>query len=104
MRRRTPRCCERAGGDVPGYPEGDGLFKVPAAWLIARAGFPKGYGSGRARLSTKHVLAITNRGGATAADVLALAREVRDGVRDQLGVLPGERDRSGRPRTLTRVS
>jgi UDP-N-acetylmuramate dehydrogenase len=77
---------ERADEDVPAYPEGDGLFKVPAAWLIARAGFAKGYGSGPARLSTKHVLAITNRGSAKAADVLALAREVRDAVRDQLGV------------------
>jgi UDP-N-acetylmuramate dehydrogenase len=77
---------ERAGGAVPSYPEAGGRFKVPAAWLIDRAGFSKGYGSGAARLSTKHVLAITNRGGAAAADVLALAREVRDGVRERLGV------------------
>ncbi len=78
--------CERTGCEVPAYPEPGGRFKVPAAWLIDRAGFPKGYGSGAARLSTKHVLAITNRGGASAEDVLALAREIRDGVRERLGV------------------
>jgi UDP-N-acetylmuramate dehydrogenase len=77
---------KRAGAEVPSFPEPGGRFKVPAAWLIDRAGFSKGYGSGAARLSTKHVLAITNRGGASAADVLALAREIRDRVREQLGV------------------
>jgi UDP-N-acetylmuramate dehydrogenase len=77
---------ERAGGTVPAFPEPGERFKIPAAWLIDRAGFSKGYGSGAARLSTKHVLAVTNRGGASAADVLALAREVRDGVRERLGV------------------
>lgn len=80
---------ERAGGHVPAFrlpPEPAECFKVPAAWLIDRAGFPRGYGRGPARLSTKHALAITNRGGATAADVIALAREVRDGVRERLGV------------------
>jgi UDP-N-acetylmuramate dehydrogenase len=74
------------GADVPAFPEADGAQKVPAAWLIDRAGFSKGYGDGRARLSTKHPLAITNRGEASAADVIALARKVRDGVRDRLGV------------------
>ncbi len=77
---------ERTSAAVPAFSEAGGRFKVPAAWLIDRAGFAKGYGSGAARLSTKHVLAITNRGGASAADVLALAREVRDGVRERLGV------------------
>jgi UDP-N-acetylmuramate dehydrogenase len=80
---------QRVGSEVPAYPEPGGQVKVPAAWLIDRAGFPKGYASaesGAAALSAKHVLAITNRGGATAADVLALAREVRDRVREQLGV------------------
>jgi UDP-N-acetylmuramate dehydrogenase len=77
---------ERAGETVPGYPEHGERFKVPAAWLIDHAGFSKGYGSVAARLSTKHVLAITNRGGASAAQVLALAREVRDGVRERFGV------------------
>jgi len=80
---------QRVGSEVPAYPEPGGRVKVPAAWLIDRAGFPKGYASaesGAAALSAKHVLAITNRGGASAADVLALAREIRDRVREQLGV------------------
>jgi UDP-N-acetylmuramate dehydrogenase len=68
-------------------PDGDGLVKTSAAWLIEHAGFAKGYGlPGPASLSTKHTLALTNRGTATAADVLALAREVRDGVRAAFGV------------------
>ncbi|TWE11605.1 UDP-N-acetylmuramate dehydrogenase [Rudaeicoccus suwonensis] len=71
----------------PSWPsEGTGV-KVPAAWLIQHAGFDKGYGlPGPAALSTKHPLAITNRGDATAADVVALAREVRDGVYDAFGI------------------
>jgi UDP-N-acetylmuramate dehydrogenase len=60
--------------------------KTSAAWLIEQAGFGKGYGTGRARLSTKHPLALTNRGGATAAELVALAREVRAGVHDRFGV------------------
>jgi UDP-N-acetylmuramate dehydrogenase len=72
--------------DPPAYPAPDGV-KTSAAWLIERAGFTKGHGlPGPAALSTKHTLALTNRGGATAADLLALAREVRDGVRDRFGV------------------
>jgi UDP-N-acetylmuramate dehydrogenase len=77
---------ERTGGEAPGFQEPAGHFKVPAAWLINRAGFPKGYGSGAAKLSGKHVLAIANHGGATATEVLALAREVRDAVKHRLGV------------------
>ena len=71
--------------DAPRWPEGDGV-KASAAWLIERSGFAKGYGSGPVGLSTKHTLALTNRGGATTADLLALAREVRDGVRDRFGI------------------
>ena len=66
------------------------LVKTSAAWLIEHAGFGKGFGvhgdESRARLSTKHALALTNRGEATAADVVELARAVRDGVRDAFGV------------------
>ena len=69
---------------APAYPQPDGTVKTSAAWLIERAGFGKGYGDGQARLSTKHTLALTNRGGATTADLLALAREIRDGVRRAL--------------------
>ncbi|WP_171167557.1 UDP-N-acetylmuramate dehydrogenase [Streptomyces sp. I05A-00742] len=82
------RAAERLGADVvpPAYPAGDGLVKTSAAWLIDKAGFTKGYGGGAARISTKHTLALTNRGAATTEDLLALAREVRDGVRDAFGV------------------
>jgi UDP-N-acetylmuramate dehydrogenase len=67
---------------APRYPAEGGRVKTSAAWLIERAGFAKGYGlPGPAALSTKHTLALTNRGTASAADLLALAREVRDGVR-----------------------
>ncbi|WP_428980308.1 UDP-N-acetylmuramate dehydrogenase [Isoptericola cucumis] len=66
------------------------LVKTSAAWLIEHAGFTKGFGlageHSPARLSTRHTLALTNRGGATASDLVALARTVRDGVRDTFGI------------------
>ena len=70
----------------PAFPQPDGTVKTSAAWLIEQAGFGKGYGNGRVGLSTKHTLALTNRGGATTADLLALAREIRDGVRAKFGI------------------
>jgi UDP-N-acetylmuramate dehydrogenase len=70
----------------PAFPAGDGLVKTSAAWLIDKAGFTKGYGTGPARISTKHTLALTNRGGATTEDLLALARDVVAGVREAFGV------------------
>jgi UDP-N-acetylmuramate dehydrogenase len=70
----------------PAYPAADGHTKTSAAWLIDKAGFPKGYGTGPARISTKHTLALTNRGEATTEDLLALAREIRDGVHAAFGV------------------
>ncbi len=76
--------------DAPRYPQPDGLVKTSAAWLIEHAGFGKGYGQelggGRVSLSTKHTLALTNRGNASTADLLALAREVRDGVQSRFGI------------------
>jgi UDP-N-acetylmuramate dehydrogenase len=72
--------------DAPRWPEPGGRVKTSAAWLIERSGFGKDYGSGAARVSGKHTLAVTNRGGATTAELLALAREIRDGVRDRFGV------------------
>lgn len=76
--------------DAPRWEQPDGRVKSSAAWLIERAGFTKGYGldrrGGRASLSTKHTLALTNRGGASTADLLALAREVRDGVEERFGI------------------
>ncbi|MCC3773098.1 UDP-N-acetylmuramate dehydrogenase, partial [Streptomyces sp. UNOC14_S4] len=82
------RVAERLGEDVvpPAYPAGDGYTKTSAAWLIDKAGYTKGYGDGPARISTKHTLALTNRGSATTEDLLALAREVRDGVHAAFGV------------------
>ncbi|MCP9986898.1 UDP-N-acetylmuramate dehydrogenase [Streptomyces sudanensis] len=74
------------GTTPPAYPAGEGRTKTSAAWLIDRAGFTKGYGTGPARISTKHTLALTNRGDATTEDLLALAREVVAGVRDAFGV------------------
>jgi UDP-N-acetylmuramate dehydrogenase len=72
---------------VPHFDAGDGLAKVPAAWLIERAGFGKGYSLGDgARISAKHTLALVNSGTATTASLLALARRIRDGVRDVFGV------------------
>ncbi|GAB3277576.1 UDP-N-acetylmuramate dehydrogenase [Actinocorallia lasiicapitis] len=75
------------GEGFPAFPEADGRTKTSAAWLIDHAGFPKGHARGPVRISTKHTLALTNpTGEATAEDLLALAREVRDGVRAAFGV------------------
>jgi UDP-N-acetylmuramate dehydrogenase len=82
----APDDADRLPADAPRWPEPDGRVKTSAAWLIEQAGFGKGYGDGRARVSTKHTLALTNRGGATTSELLALAREIRDGVRDRFGV------------------
>ena len=95
---------------VPRFPAGAGRVKVPAAWLIERAGFRKGYPVGDQpspggetgppepgqyvagqhdsgpRISTKHTLALVNPGGATTASLLALARDIRNGVHEAFGV------------------
>ncbi len=75
---------------IPRFPAGPGRVKVPAAWLIERAGFGKGYSRGPdgqgARISAKHTLALVNPGGASTADLLGLAREIADGVRKAFGV------------------
>jgi UDP-N-acetylmuramate dehydrogenase len=78
---------ERAGTQPPGWPGADGTVKVSAAWLIEQAGFTKGYGgAGGVAISGKHTLALNNRGTGTTAALLALAREIRDGVRERFGV------------------
>jgi UDP-N-acetylmuramate dehydrogenase len=77
---------DRVPDGAPAWPQPDGRVKTSAAWLIEHAGFSKGHGKGRAGLSTKHTLALTNRGGATTAELLALAAEVRDGVRAKFGI------------------
>jgi UDP-N-acetylmuramate dehydrogenase len=76
----------RTPADPPAFPEPDGRIKTSAAWLIERAGFTRGYGDGHAGISTKHTLALVNRGGATAAELVALAREIAGGVRERFGV------------------
>jgi UDP-N-acetylmuramate dehydrogenase len=84
--RLTARAGIVGAGQPPSYPA-EGGVKTSAAWLIERAGFGKGFGlPGPAALSTKHTLALTNRGGATAADLVVLARAVRDGVVDRFGI------------------
>jgi UDP-N-acetylmuramate dehydrogenase len=79
----------RYGDDarVPRFDAGDGLVKVPAAWLIEHAGFGKGFGLGDGvRISAKHTLALVNPGSGSTAALIALARAIRDGVRDTFGV------------------
>jgi UDP-N-acetylmuramate dehydrogenase len=62
------------------------VVKVPAAWLIEQAGFHRGFGEGRVGLSSKHTLAIVNRGGATSSELVAFARAIRDGVQAKFGI------------------
>jgi len=69
----------------PRWPAGD-KTKLSAGWLIERAGFSKGHVKGRAGISTKHALALVNRGGASAGELLLLAREIQEGVRARLGI------------------
>lgn len=92
----TAEASARLPEAAPRYPQPDGTIKTSAAWLIEHAGFERGYGgkvhgakndeAPSATLSGKHTLALTNRGSATAADLLQLAREVRAGVLDRFGV------------------
>ena len=76
----------RLPAEAPRFPAGEGLLKLSAAWLIEGAGFGRGYGHGAARISSRHPLALTNRGGATTAELLALAGEIVVGVRDRFGL------------------
>ena len=78
---------QRAPERPPGFPEADGRVKTSAAWLIERAGFHKGHGNPDGiAISSKHTLALTNRGAGTTAELLALAREIAGGVRERFGV------------------
>lgn len=84
------RYAERGGRrEMPRWPGAaptKSTVKLSAAWLIEEAGFARGYGEGRAGLSTRHTLAIVNRGGAVAADILEVARKIREGVYQAFGV------------------
>ena len=72
--------------NAPAFPEPDGRIKTSAAWLIEQAGFHRGYGNGRTGISSKHTLALINRGGASTAELVALAREIVAGVELRFGV------------------
>ena len=76
----------RLGMEPPHYPGDGGLIKIPAAWLIEQAGYPKGFVLGRAGISSRHTLALINRGGATAGDLLALRDRITDEVRLRFGI------------------
>jgi UDP-N-acetylmuramate dehydrogenase len=71
----------------PRFPAGGEKVKIPAAWLIEQAGFLRGFAIGNAGISTKHTLALVNRGGATASEILALAAEIRSTVEKKFGVV-----------------
>jgi UDP-N-acetylmuramate dehydrogenase len=82
---------ERSGKEPPRFPAGPGVenegrVKVPAAWLIEQAGFAKGYALGNAGILSRHTLALVNRGGATAAEVLALAGQITAAVEAHFGI------------------
>jgi UDP-N-acetylmuramate dehydrogenase len=75
--------------ELPHFPAGaqnEGMVKLPAAWLIEQAGFAKGYALGAAGVSSRHTLALINRGGASAAEVLALAEEINAVVEARFGI------------------
>lgn len=74
------------GSDVPHFQAAKGLVKVPAAWLIENGGFHKGYGRGNVGISTNHTLAIVNRGGATAAEIIGLKNEIQSAVSVKFGI------------------
>ncbi|NOT47021.1 MAG: UDP-N-acetylenolpyruvoylglucosamine reductase, partial [Acidobacteria bacterium] len=71
---------------VPHFPAGHGMEKIPAAWLIEKAGFHKGFCLGNAGISTNHSLALINRGGASAAEILDLKDLIVSGVASKFGI------------------
>lgn len=80
------RLVSATAGKLPSYPAPGQKYKVPAAWLVEHAGFCKGFAHGSVGISRKHALAIVNRGGATAAEIVALKNEIQTAVRDRFGV------------------
>ena len=86
---RYKQLCERAatkGLQIPSYPALQAQRKIPAAWLVEHSGFSKGYNNGRVGISRKHALAIVNRGGAVAADIVAFEEEIQAAVEQLWGV------------------
>jgi UDP-N-acetylmuramate dehydrogenase len=86
--RQIEAASETAPPRFPADPEAEnqGLVKVPAAWLIEHAGFAKGYARGAAAVSSRHTLALVNCGGASAAEVLALASQITAAVEGRFGI------------------
>lgn len=82
----TPDFAASLPDDAPKWPTADGKVKTSAAWLIQNSGIDKGHTHGGARVSTKHVLALTNSGSATAEEIAQLAREVRASVQEKFGI------------------
>ena len=76
----------RVPAGAPSWPADGDRVKTSAAWLIEQAGFARGWGAGPVGLSSKHTLALVHRGGGRTADLLSVARAVRDGVRDRFGI------------------
>ncbi len=76
----------KAEESLPRFKAPDGKVKLPAAWLIEHAGFQKGYTRGPVGLSSKHALALVNRGGAAARDVLTLMLEIQSAVKERFGI------------------
>jgi UDP-N-acetylmuramate dehydrogenase len=74
-----------AGAQAPGFAVAGGV-KIPAAWLIERAGFTRGFTDGAVAISSKHPLALVNRGNARTADVLRLAVTIKRRVMDRFGI------------------
>ena len=85
------RIAEGSEKEPPRFPAGAGAenigrVKVPAAWLIEQSGFAKGYSLGAAGISSRHTLALINRGGASAAEMLKLAGRIADAVESRFGI------------------
>ena len=83
---RLQRITDESGKEPPHFATSPGGVKVPAAWLIEQAGFRKGFAKGTAGISSRHTLALINRGGATSAEILALANEIQMGVETRFGI------------------
>jgi UDP-N-acetylmuramate dehydrogenase len=83
---RVRQIAADSGAALRTFPAEGGLVKIPAAWLIEQAGFKKGYALGAAGISSRHTLALVNRGGATAAEILALAGEIQAAVAKWFGI------------------
>jgi UDP-N-acetylmuramate dehydrogenase len=77
---------DRRGVQLPSFPASDGMAKIPAAWLVEQSGFPKGYTRGPVGISRRHSLALVNRGGAKATDIVALKDAIQHAVANQFGI------------------